>query len=107
MEGGGGAILGTGLLVAGGPVEGSPWVSGVEVMEEEAEEMRGWMKDWQVVMKKSMIWSGEGLDGSPWYGGEEGLRGKPSPHNSETLSVRSSTNFSREAPLWWWCVCAT
>ena len=45
-------------------------------MEEEAEE---WMKDWQVVMKKSMIWSGEGLDGSPWYGGEEGLRGKPPP----------------------------
>ena len=39
--GGGGAILGTGLLVAGGPVEGSPWVSGVEAMEEEAEEDEG------------------------------------------------------------------
>ena len=39
--GGGGAILGTGLLVAGGPFEGSPWVSGVEAMEEEAEEDEG------------------------------------------------------------------
>ena len=35
--GGGGAILGTGLFVAGGPVKGSPWVSGVEAMEEEDE----------------------------------------------------------------------
>ena len=40
--GGGGAILGTGLLVAGGPVEGSPWVSGVKAIEEEAGRGRVW-----------------------------------------------------------------
>ena len=74
--GGGGAILGTGLLVAGGPVEGSPWVSGVEAMEEEAEENEG--------VDEGLAGGHEEVHdlvggGSPWYGGEEGLRGKPPP----------------------------
>ena len=96
--GGGGAILGTGLLVAGGPVEGSPWVSGVEAMEEEVEEDEGVDVGLAGGHEEVHDLVGEGFGWIPlvWRGG--GSRGKP-PHNSE---MRSSTNFPREAPLWWW-----
>ena len=53
---------------SGGPVEGSPWVSGVKAMEEEAGRGRVWTDP-------------PGMEGRR-------VSGKNPPHNSEMLSVR-------------------
>ena len=76
--GGGGAILGTGLLVAGGPVEGSPWVSGVEAMEEDEgvdERLAGGHEEVHDLVGGGFGWVFLVRGGGG--GGEKGLRGNP------------------------------